>query len=371
MKDPDTSPNTANVLTPSRREAAMLAERLAMLPQVSQTRTIDSFIPEQQTEKLAIITDAATLLDPTLNPVFMLPPPSDAETIASLSSAAEALRTAAAKGTGAPTEQARRLAGQFERLAAADAAVRARAANALVPGLNTMLEQTRNALQPQPVSFETLPRDLVRDWVSPKGAFRVQAFPKGNGTDARTLAPFTQAVRAVAPQATGTPIVIEESGRTIVNAFIEAGLLSLLTIALLLFLVLRRLRDMALALIPLVLAGILTLASCVLLRISLNYANIIALPLLFGIGVAFDIYFVAAWCSGERRLLASPLARAVILSAGTTASAFGTLSLSSHPGTASMGVLLLISLGWILAAVLLFLPALLAKIVPEGCLPES
>jgi uncharacterized protein len=93
--------------------------------------------------------------------------------------------------------------------------------------------------------------------------------------------------------------------------------------------------------------------------------------LLFGIGVAFDIYFVVAWRSGARGVLASPLGRAVLLSAATTASAFGTLTLSSHPGTSSMGALLLISLGWILVAVLVFLPALLARFAAEAGLPRA
>jgi hypothetical protein len=277
---------------------------------------------------------------------------------------------AAAKSSGAPAEQAKRLAGVLRRLAMADAAARVRATNALIPGLNTLLEQTRNALMAQTVSHETLPEDLKRDWVAPPNIFRVQAFPKGDSNDAAVLARFTQAVRAVAPDATGTPIIIEESGRTIVNAFIEAGILSFLAIAALLTLALRSARDVALAVSPLVLAGALTLATCVVADIPLNYANIIALPLLFGMGVAFDIYFVAAWRSGARGLLASPLTRAVILSAGTTASAFGTLSLSSHPGTASMGELLLISLGWILAAVLFFLPALMQRVAPDAGLRE-
>src|SRR6185437_7925236 len=118
-------------------------------------------------------------------------------------------------------------------------------------------------------------------------------------------------------------------------------------------------------LIPLLLAGLLTLATCVVVGIQLNFANIIALPLLFGVGVAFDIYFVMWWRDGGRNLLQSPLTRAVLMSAGTTGAAFGTLSLSKHPGTASMGQLLMISLFWILVTMLVVLPALLHRFLPE------
>jgi len=88
--------------------------------------------------------------------------------------------------------------------------------------------------------------------------------------------------------------------------------------------------------------------------------------LLFGIGGAFDIYFVNAWRDGARDLLESSLTRAVVFSALTTASGFGTLWLSSHPGTASMGELLMISLGWTLATTLVFLPALLGPAPKRG-----
>jgi predicted RND superfamily exporter protein len=113
--------------------------------------------------------------------------------------------------------------------------------------------------------------------------------------------------------------------------------------------------------LPVLLSGLLTLASCALLDLPLNFANIIALPLLLGIGVAFNIYFVAAWRAGEADLLHSSLMRAVVFSALTTATAFGALWLSSHPGTASMGRLLMIALGWELIITLLFRPALLAQ----------
>jgi hypothetical protein len=113
--------------------------------------------------------------------------------------------------------------------------------------------------------------------------------------------------------------------------------------------------------LPMLLSGLLTLGSCVLLDEPLNFANIIALPLLLGMGVAFNIYFVSAWRAGETELVHASLMRAVVFSAMTTATAFGALWISSHPGTASMGRLLMIALGWELVITLLFRPALLAQ----------
>ncbi|HEY5048265.1 MAG TPA: MMPL family transporter [Rhizomicrobium sp.] len=370
MRDPQTSPNTINVLT-SRARAETRAMVLAALPIVSQVVSIDSFIPTDQNEKLSVINDASSLLDLTINPVFTRPAPSDAETAKSLAATAQALETAAGGAGEATAIAARRLAATLHRFAAGSRALRARAANALVPGLDTMLDQIRAALQPQPVALAKLPPELLRDWVAPNGAFRLEVFPSGNANDNRVIREFVREVRVVAPDATGAPISIQEAGTTIVRAFIQAGILSFLSITILLIIALRRVKDVVIALGPLVLAGIMTLGTCVAIGLELNFANIIALPLLFGIGVAFDIYFVMAWRAGARRLLQSPLTRAIILSAGTTVSAFGTLWLSSHPGIASMGELLTISLAWILGSVLFLLPALLARATYREGLPET
>jgi hypothetical protein len=358
MKNPETSPNTIDVLTPNHAAAKALAAKLSRLPQVSGVLSIDTFIPQDQDKKLAVISDASSILDLTINPIVTAPPPTDAELVASLHSTAAALRgAAAAVPTGAA--KAIQLADVLDKLAAGSPALRARASAALVPGMNVMLGQIRGVLQAQRVSFATLPPDLVRDWITPDGAYRLNVLPRGDVSTNAALSRFTGAVTAVAPDATGTPIVIQQSGRTIVNAFIQAGILSLLAITILLALWLRNLADVVFALVPLIFAFVFTLATSVIFGIELNYANIIALPLLFGIGVAFDIYFVIAWRSGARNLLQSPLGRAVILSACTTAFGFGTLAFSSHPGTASMGDLLLISLAWILVMVLIVLPAML------------
>src|SRR5208282_1388042 len=148
------------------------------------------------------------------------------------------------------------------------------------------------------------------------------------------------------------------------GAFVEAGVLSFIAIAALLLFALRRWRDVAITMAPIVLTGLLTMGSCVLIGQSLNFANIIALPLLFGIGVAFHIYFVMSWRSGGEHLLTSSLARAVFFSALATATGFGSLWASSHPGTASMGKLLMISLVWTLVSALLFQPALMGAPPP-------
>jgi hypothetical protein len=365
MKNPETSPNTIDVTAPSLAAADALAAKLSDLPLAAQALTLSSFIPEDQDRKIALIADANGLLDPTLNPFDMKPPPGDAEIKAGMAATAGKLRAAAGNDGGKSAGDARRLADALDRLAEGGPENRARATKAFVPGLQTMLRQLSDSLTPQKVALADIPADMRRAWMATDGTARVQVFPKDTSNDPASLSAFSDSVLAVAPLATGAPISIRESGRTIVSAFVEAGILSFIAIVILLFLVLRRPGDVLRTLVPLVLAGLLTLGSCVVLNLKLNFANIIALPLLLGIGVAFNIYFVVAWRAGAKNLLPSALARAVIFSALTTATGFGALWLSSHPGTASMGKLLIISLAWTLVTTLLVSPALLGPPPPH------
>ena len=358
MRDPDLSPNTLEVIRPNLAAADKLAATFRTNPTVYAARTLADFIPTAQPEKIALIEDAANLVDLTLNPLDIAPPPTDAEVIDSLKRAAARLREAS---TQDPTLRANfaRLATELSTLATGSAAGRAQAGQLLLPGFTTTLDQIRNLLHPQPVSIESLPRDLVRQWLTPDGRARVSVLPKGDSNDDAVLRRFVAAGTKIAPDATGTAIYLQAYGEAVVDAFIEAGVLSFVAICGLLLIALRRVRDVAITMAPITLTGLLTMATCVLISQPLNFANIIALPLLFGIGVAFHIYFVMSWRSGGEHLLTSSLARGVFFSALATATGFGSLWASSHPGTASMGKLLMISLVWTLVSALLFQPALM------------
>lgn len=357
MRDPLTAPNTIEILAPNLTDAKALAAKLDKLPEVGHTVTLASFVPDHQDEKLAIIRDAADLLGPTIEPDEIAATPTDAETQATLRDTAKAFEDVS-KLPGAPT-LATHMAATLGKLADAPADVRAKVQKALLDGLKLRLVQIRSALKAEPVTLENLPPEIIADWITADGRARVEIGPKGDGNDNANLRRFASAVLAVAPEATGVPILIQESARTVVRSFVQAGLLALVSITIILFVALRRISDVLLTLVPLLLAGVVTLELCVLLKLPLNFANIIALPVLLGVGVAFKIYYVLAWREGETSLLASPLTRAVMFSAMTTAVAFGSLFFSSHPGTSSMGELLALSLVTTLAAAVLFQPILM------------
>ena len=360
-KDPNTGANAVNVLTHSEADARKIEAKLEKLPEVASVRSLDSFVPTDQPAKLKLIEKAAKILLPVLNPESVDPAPSDGENVESLKSSVDALRKTVGDGKGAGAVASRRLADALQKLAEADQAARDKAQNVFVEPLKMTLEGMKALLTAQPVTLNNLPPELVSAWKAKDGLIRVEALPKGDPNDNDNLRKFADAVLAAEPTAIGGPVSILKSGDTIVRAFIHAGIWALVVISVLLWITLRRFADVLMTLVPLLVAGAVTLEICVLIGLPLNFANIVALPLLLGIGVAFKIYYVVAWRSGRTNLLQTSLTRAIFFSALTTATAFGSLWLSSHPGTASMGKLLALSLVTTLAAVLLFQPALMGK----------
>ena len=359
--DPDSGFNDIQVLAPSLEAADQVAAKLRALPEVKRVLTLSSFIPTDQQQKLPLIQNAAKVLLPLLNPTAPSQPPTDAQNVSMMGSTVDALRRLAGNGTGSGAVAARRLADAMTALSKADSAVRQRLQDIIVQPLRIALDDLRTLLTAREVTRANLPSDLVREWVTAEGKARVDVAPSGDAADNEALQKFARAVQAVAPEATEGPISILEARREVVVAFIEAGACALLSIGVLLWLTLRRFGDVLLTLVPLLLAGVVTLEICVLIDLPLNFANIIALPLLLGVGVAFKIYYIMAWRAGQTNLLQSVLTRAVTFSACTTATAFGSLWFSSHPGTSSMGKLLAISLLTTMAAAALFQPVLMGK----------
>jgi hopanoid biosynthesis associated RND transporter like protein HpnN len=360
-KDPNTGANAVNVMTRSDEDARKIEEKLSKLPEVLRVQSLASFVPEDQPAKLKLIGQGARVLGPALNPDSVDEAPTDQENADSLKSSVNALRTNAGDNKGPGAVASRRLADALEKLANSDEVTRNKAQAIFVDPLKIVLAQLKNFLQAKPVTLDNLPPVIVNSWKAKDGLMRVEALPKGDPNDNDNLRRFASAVLVAEPTAIGGPVSILKSGDTVVTAFVHAGIYALLVISVILFITLRRVTDVLMTLVPLLVAGAVTMEICVLIKLPLNFANIVALPLLLGIGVAFKIYYIVAWRSGRTNLLQSSLTRAIFFSALTTATAFGSLWLSSHPGTSSMGKLLALSLVTTLAAVLLFQPALMGK----------
>ena len=252
------------------------------------------------------------------------PKPSFAETIKSLDYAAKTLLERAG-GRNAPPSVSR-FAEVLDALARSDAKTLEAARIAAFTDFDRLIGEMRQALSAKRVTIDALPADLASDWISPSGQYRVEAFPKGDSNNREVMTAFARQAQTIAPDASGPPIVVAEAGNTVVRAFLElAGLYSFIAIFGILAVALRNATHVALTLGPLLLAGVLSLEAADLLGMSLNFANIIALPLMFAVGVAFHIYYVVAWRKGIVDVLSSSLTRAIFFSSLTTGTAFGSL----------------------------------------------
>ncbi|RME35494.1 MAG: hypothetical protein D6786_01830 [Gammaproteobacteria bacterium] len=376
MQSGDGSPLAINILRPGLAEAAALARRLEDLPVVKEAVTLEDLVPAEQDEKMAIIEDLQLLLGEGLT-LEGEPRAGEAEAaLASMAALENRLDEWLKGGDALPLErQARRLRDALEGWRAQRATAPPAALPAvlddlawrllgLLPGRIRALDESLGA---EPFAIGELPERIARRWRSADGLYRIEVRSAVDLNDNAQLRRFVSAVRQVAPDAADSPVTYVEAGRAVVEAFRQAFLLALALIAVLLLWLMDERRDVLLVLSPLLLASLLTAAATVLLGLPFNFANIIALPLLLGIGVDSGVHIVHRYHANRlsgTRLLHTSTARAVMVSALTTICSFGNLAFSPHAGTASMGLLLALGVLFTLACTLLVLPAILARIGP-------
>ena len=227
------------------------------------------------------------------------------------------------------------------------------------------MNELLGSLNANEFSLDDLPADFKIRWLSKEGTYRIQIFPKKDLIDLANLQEFISDVQTIAPNTTDLPVIYWESMKEVVYSFQKAITIALVVIALLLYFIRRNLTDTLLVMTPLILAGLFTMASTVITNTPINYANIIALPLLLGLGVDNGIHMVEKLhhsLSEEQNIYQSSTARAMFYGALTTASSFGGLAFSSHQGIASMGLVITIGIFWIMTCTFVVLPAL-SKIV--------
>jgi hopanoid biosynthesis associated RND transporter like protein HpnN len=358
LEDPVTNPYSIQAVLPDARQAEEAARAYAALKLTEAVLTLKTFVPSDQQAKLAMIRDAANLLASTLAPPARIAP----VTPQSLREATRGLAAALDRAAPLlrPGDALSDIRDDLHRLATAPDASLLAANDALTRFLPEQLARLDTALSTKGVTLADLPDELRGDWLLPDGRSRVQALPKAAVRTHDGLRLWTEAALQAVPISSGSAVYIIMSADTIIKAFGIAAASAMAAIIAILALALRRPRDVALVVTPLVVSALLTALVLRIAGLPLNFANIIALPLLLGVGVSFNIYFVMNWRGGMTRFIGTATARAVVFSALTTSTAFGSLALSNHPGTASMGVLLLISLACTVVTTLLFVPALLA-----------
>ncbi len=357
----------ATVLAGDLAAADALAARFDALPEVDDTRTLSNFVPKQQREKLEILADMALFLGPALAAEKRTDRPTEPELRVAFVRLADGLERLATLGTSEAAAGARRLGGLLR------AHVLGRPGEGtterwndlerrLLVSLPGRLEILKQSLAAGPVTLTDIPEEFRRQYIAEDGRARLEIVPRDDLRDQDALRHFVGAIRAVTPAVTEAPIVLYESGRAIVRAFAEATMVALGAVVLLLYASLRRVGDVLLTLVPATLAAILTGSFSVLLDIPFNYANVIVLPLLFGMSVNYGIHLVLRHRETQdlTEALASSTPRAMVISATTTITSFASLALADHWGVASLGILLTAAMILTLGSSLVALPVAMA-----------
>ena len=360
--NPVTNPFNINIMVPNLDTARTLTDKLSKLPEVSQVISGATFVPANQQASLDQLSQAQVLMLPSLDVDPSAPPVTPQALRAAINDTLEAINDAKPEMT--PDSPLHSIEGALQKLAKAPDDRLMMMNEAVSRFLPKQLDSLRDALNARGVTLQSLPESIKRDWVSPNGQVRIQVSPTVNEEDTSGLRKFVEAVQRVAPDAGGPAVTTIASADTIMQAFKQAAALAIVAIAIVLMLVIRRLKDAGIVLLTLGMSALLTALLARAMGMAVNYANIIALPLLLGVGVSFNVYFVMNWRAGMRRFVSSASARAVLFSALTTGTAFGSLALSHDLGMASMGRMLLVSLVAVLLATFIFLPALLYAIKP-------
>jgi len=341
---PATTPYRLNAVTATLEEATQLARAARAHPLIAQATTLSDFIPEDQDNKLDIIDLAAEGILNDLTPSRR----AEATMPAAANSAQGRRRLIAAlensdptPGTGAAILYAALNTKDMNDDLWASDALR----DALLGDWPRFLERTKARLMPDLIDYDGLPDAIVQRYRSQDGTYRVEFVPAEDVTDTRKRRAFLDAVKSYTENPAGPLRVYFESAKVIARAVIEATTGAFTFISLLLYLLLGRIRLVLAVMGPLALAASLAAAAAVALGLSLNFANVIALPLLIGLGVDSGVHLALRRRTDTdgRGLFATPTPKAVLYSALTTVTAFASLALSAHKGTASMGILLAIA----------------------------
>lgn len=363
FKDPETTPWTASVLARSEKEAKAMEERLGKLKEVKMAISIFDFVPDDQAKKLDIISSVALFMPRADGlQVKKLHCGENQAALGDFNGKLKGLLDSSSGEARASIENLYKSIGRFNEM---DTERRCKGFEKLdrellsdFPGL---FRRLKTSLSASNVKFSDLPQDLIDQYVSSDGRYRVQVFPSDNMLDRTALARFVNAVYSATPEATDAPVVVYESGMAVISSFRAAVIYALVAITVFLLIEMRSLAITIMILVPLALAMLLTGAASVMLGIPLNFANVIVVPLLLGVGVHFGILFVLRYRTEPPKsgnMLETSTARAALFSLLTTMISTGSLSFSSHRGISSIGILLTLCFGFLILSILVLMPAL-------------
>ena len=214
------------------------------------------------------------------------------------------------------------------------------------------------------IDYYDIPEFYKERYFSKDGYERIEIIPSADVTNKENLRNFVNLVQGFYPDSTGMPVIQLLAGDVVIESFVYAFTISIIFLFIFTFLIFRRFIFTFFSLIPLFFSALISVIIMKVFKIDLNFANMISLPLLFSLGTSYSIYIVkrAKDYKSIDLMLSSSTPNAVFFSGLTTIGSFGTLSISNHSGTSSMGILLFISLAIAMISCLILLPLFMKKI---------
>jgi hypothetical protein len=351
-------------------ETLALKERFEKLPEVSRVVEVASLVPRDQSDKIELLGDIRHRLRhlPERGARIPHPRPSNREVRTELACLIGQLQPLADASNHPLLQELRHgLQGLQDQLGDMPSAEvsdeRLQEFEERLSGdLAEDLHRLRNVSTPTPIALEDLPGDFRARYVSPSGKWLLEIFAKDCLWDFAPLEDFTRRIQSVDADATGKPFTTVEGLRAMKNGFQWAGFYALIVIVIVLFADFRGLYNTLIALTPLVMGIVLSLGIMALCGLSLNPANMIAFPLILGVGVDNGVHVLHDYLlrrADGKSTISYPIGRGVLVKALTTMIGFGTLMISSERGLASLGFILTLGVGCCMLTALVFLPAVL------------
>jgi hopanoid biosynthesis associated RND transporter like protein HpnN len=357
--------------TTTPEECLALKAQFEKLPEVSRVVEAASLVPRDQEHKLVQLRDIQFRLRklPRRGAVIPHGLPRVEEYQRTLSRMLEDRRL---KETGRNKDLAESLRSAFltlkKKLAAANTAIAAaRLKNfeeQMTGDLAEDLHRLRDVSTPAPIRVTDLPPSFRERYIGKTGKWLLSVFAKDSLWEYQPLANFIAKVQTVDPEATGKPFTTLEGLRAMKNAFLVAAVYAAMAMVVVLLLDFRSWKCTLVAVAPVVMGLCLTCGAMTLLGIPFNPANMIALPLILGVGMDNGVHVLHDFRSRNKRpyCLGRATGRGIMVAALTTILGFGTLMISSHRGIASLGLALSLGVSFCMFSALISLPAFLSFI---------
>ncbi len=232
--------------------------------------------------------------------------------------------------------------------------------NAVAGDLLSRLHILRGMANPNPPEWGDLPEPFVSQFISKGGKHLMRIYTRGDLWDMDELESFVNKVRSIDPKATGAPLQTYEASLQMQKGYQSASIYAFVGIFILLLIDFRSLKDTFISLIPMTMGMGQMLGILGLLGIPLNPANMIAIPLVLGIGIDDGVHITHDFRAQKGRFRMNPsTASSIVITTLTTVIGFGSLMIASHQGLQSLGRVLVIGISCCMFSSLVVLPALL------------